>query len=114
MRPGPCGALTGREEAAVRRLRRRKLQEPRLRHHVVVHRLHAAAHEVRLVPEAGAAGIAEKTLPPVAVRLRPRPTLERIEVAPVLTHSRVRWEQRPEEILVKQEAVRLLADGVLD
>ena len=31
---------------------------------IVVDRLHAALHEVRLVPEAGAAGVLDEVLPP--------------------------------------------------
>src|SRR5262249_28467108 len=50
----------GREERAARGAQRREAHESGLHPHVVVDCLHAAAHEVGLVPEARAAGAAQE------------------------------------------------------
>src|ERR1700688_3374509 len=66
---GPSGGLEGR-----------KLSEAQAARNVVVNRLHAAAHEVRLVPEAGSARRPKEVSPPFAMGRRTGPRLKCIEV----------------------------------
>src|SRR3954452_19340863 len=61
-----------------------------------------------------APGVAHELLPPLAVRLGAGPALEALEVAPVLTRAGVRRKQRPGEILVEQQPVRLGLPRLLD
>ena len=66
------------------------------------------------MPEAGAAPVSQELLPPLPVRQGPSPPLEGVEVTPVLTHSRMRREQREQQVLVQQQAVGLLFDRLAD
>src|SRR5271166_6616793 len=76
--------------------------------HVIVNRFHATAHQIGLMPESRSAGIFQELLPPLPVGLRTGPTLQAFQVSPVLPHAEMGWKQRPDEILVQQEAVRVL------
>src|SRR4051812_29112830 len=82
-------AVARREHGTTRRTLRREPEETDIDRHVAVHRFHSPTHEVGFVPEAGAARITLKLLPPDTVRLGTRPALECIEVAPVLPHPDV-------------------------
>src|SRR5262245_25290211 len=63
------GARPRGKHRAPRGLDRREVQHADRLRHVVVDGFDAAAHEVRLVPEAGAAGILQELLPPDPMRL---------------------------------------------
>src|SRR4051812_31619279 len=113
-RPGSRsgGTASSREHRAARGRRRGEREKSSRLDHIVVDGFHAAAHEVRFVPEAGPARVSEKLAPPFAMRVGPRPSLQRIEVAPVLAHAGVRWKHRKQKILVKQQAIRPCLDGI--
>src|SRR5499427_442025 len=82
--------------------------------HVDVDRLDLAAAEVGLMPEAGTAPVAQELLPPLPVRQGPGPALEGVEVTPVLTHPRMRRDQRKQQVLVQQQAIGLRFDRLAD
>src|SRR5277367_4219454 len=68
-----CGSMRCSEHRSARRHNRCKAHETAGPDDVVINCFHSAAHQIGLVPEAGSAGVAEKTLPPLSVRLRPGP-----------------------------------------
>jgi hypothetical protein len=111
---GQLGAVPGGEHRSTGGLERRELSEAQAARHVVADRLHAAAHEIRFVPEAGSAGRPQEVSPPLPMQWRTGLRLQFVEVAPILTHAEVQRDQRNDEILVEQEPVRLLIDGILD
>ncbi len=61
--------------------------------HLVVDRLHATAHQVRLMPEPSAPSIFQELLPPLPVWVRASPPLQAVEVSPVLPHADVGRKQ---------------------
>src|SRR5690606_32756983 len=102
-------AAPGGEHRASSRLRRCEACQADSRH-VDVDRLHLTIAEVCFVPEPGTAPVPQEALPPLAVRRRPRPPLEGVEIPPVLAHARMRWENGEHQVLVQQQAIRLSLD----
>ena len=87
--PSPC-----REHGSASRCCRCKREKTGCLDHVDVNGLHAAAHEVCLVPEPRSARVAHEAAPPFTMRCGTRPSLQRVEIAPVLAHPGMRREQR--------------------
>ena len=110
-----CPGVRSGEHQATRLLHRCKGGKAGRDYHVVVDRFHAAAREIDLVPEAGPFRIAQKVLPPLLMRKRAGPLLQRLDIAPVLSHAGVRREEEGGEILMREQSVRprghRLADG---
>src|SRR5437016_8045559 len=66
------------------------------------------------MPEARAAGVFQKIVPPDAMGFRAGPPFKRFEIPPVLAHSAVGWKQAEDKILVEQKAVGFCIDGGLN
>src|SRR5581483_8106542 len=94
----PCA-----EQRATRGSEWCELHHPDRARDVVVDRLDAAPRGVRLVPEAGPAGVAKEVLPPAAMRFGARPRFQALVVAPVLPHTAV--ARREPESLMGEKAV---------
>src|ERR1700733_573511 len=82
--------------------------------HIVVDGFHAALHEIGLVPEAGAAGVAQEILPPFTMGLGARPGKKCFRIAPVLAHAGMHGKERENKVLVQQQAIRRGVDRVGD
>ena len=104
----PCG-----EHAAFGFDRRAEFEEADGFGHFIEDRFKAAAPEIGFMPEAYAGGLADEIAPPLFVRESAGPGFERIEVAPVLPHADVEWEERIIDGLVQEQAVGFGGDGVL-
>src|ERR1700749_4922657 len=72
----PSGPVPGGEHRATGWLRGCEAGQAGWLGHVGVDRIDATAHEVRLVPEAGATGVLEEILPPPPVRFRTSPRFQ--------------------------------------
>jgi len=81
---------------------------------IVIDGFHAAMAKIGFVPEAGASGIAQEILPPLAVRVGAGPFNQGIGIAPVLAHADVHREKREEEIFVAQEAFGFFGGRLAD
>src|SRR5215218_3232530 len=66
------------------------------------------------MPEGGPAATAQQLPPPATVRLGADPSLQRIEVPPVLADADVEWEQPEHKQLMEQQPVRPGLDRLLD
>jgi len=106
-------APAGGEHRPLRRLYRRERDQSQRRGCVDVDRLDPAAQKIGPVPEAGTAGIAREPPPPFLTRVRAGPTFESVEVAPVLAHPAVRWNQRVPERFVPERPVGMGVGGAL-
>lgn len=49
------------------------------------------------MPEARPSGLTKKLLPPPAMRIGTLPTLQRVEVSPILPHPDMRRQHRPKQ-----------------
>src|SRR5208337_706866 len=104
----------GGKHAAARRHRWCEFHEPQWIGKVIVYCLHAAAHEVSLVPKAGAARVAQEVLPPLLMGQRASPSLDRFEVPPILAHPGVWRQQGKDEVLMEEKTVRFQIDRFPD
>src|SRR5699024_1931009 len=89
-----------------RRLYRSKAPKTNALKDIDINRFHAAGFEIRLMPETGTAGVAQELLPPDTMRIGARPSLERLEVAPVLADTQMWRQQRENKILMGQQPIR--------
>ena len=72
---------------------RKRLEAQWRKFGVVISGFQTSAHEIGLVPEASATGIAQELLPPAAMRFGASPTFHGLEILPIPAHSHMKGKQ---------------------